>query len=428
MIRFFLVFFLLGISMQSHAWYDRGNGGYGVFCKGQPSQALDLYEAESRFKMHVDPAHLSSIQDRVGYLISKIEKLNPRRAALYRSWYKTFDKETEFVPKVNLKPIEDLGFAYFPQDCELKQLVYQREANEALNKARYTIDRSLWDRLPLRDQAALVMHELVYREFSAPPLPHKTSESTRYFNAMLNSLELNKMTMRGYYKKLQEINILTGQAYGVDILVSGWDSERSEWRGFSNTFPKLEEGHTYGHFALDANYTFKHGDFAIKPVCGGQWAMFGPGVRSLGEMSFEDDLVRHIFAEKTSADVEYCDGFYEGPDGFGLLGDTWYFEDNGKPWWVVGHPKKDVRAMIFRPANGWPLISILSSIPNGRYDFIWSEKQDIKKILVVGTACFDGPNKTILILTDSALNGPIIELDLHDLHKEVSKLKDCPPE
>jgi hypothetical protein len=47
-----------------------------------------------------------------------------------------------------------------------------------LNKARYTISADIWNKLAPIDQAAIVIHELIYREMALPPSAHMNSEPT----------------------------------------------------------------------------------------------------------------------------------------------------------------------------------------------------------------------------------------------------------
>ena len=216
----FLVVLLSSSLSFAQDWYEKGNGGFVLKCPSQPLRVLDLQELESRYKseMTLDEQNLSSLKGRIEYLISKLEKLNPQRAQKYRSWYSVYDQETEYVANTEFDVIGDLGMVRIPAGCKLSQIAFRREPS-ILNKARYTVSKDLWDQLGIIDKAALVMHELIYREFSASPNRHQTSEPSRYFNALVNSKELQTMTVDQYLKVLKKLRVTS---VGYSSLDASW--------------------------------------------------------------------------------------------------------------------------------------------------------------------------------------------------------------
>jgi len=88
---------------------------------------------------------------------------------------------------VVLRDIPDSIESFLPADCALEQLVIQSEP-DVPGDARYLINDDIWRRLPVEDQVAVILHEIIYRE--AFPLGHQDSRKVRYFNSWLYSNDI----------------------------------------------------------------------------------------------------------------------------------------------------------------------------------------------------------------------------------------------
>jgi hypothetical protein len=327
--KIILILFVLLMTGQSYAWYERGNGGFMVACPGHVPRTLDLHELENRYGLHLDPGHDTALDERVNYLISKIQKLNPRRAELYQTWFKTFITESQFVPNVKFSSIGDVGKVELPANCELQQVIFQRETSP-MNEWRYTIDLNLWKQLSLVDQAALVLHELIYRELTGPLLPQMTSESTRHFNALVNSTEFNGFTPRDYLLRLQDINVINADYQGIAILLSARQDENSPWIKLPLSF------HDNGQplmVTLDGSSDFEWDGKILESFC----RIFSPYnsaakvIPTIGVLKFSQDGQPQSITPLAESDgpvlVERCQSAYEKEDGRRILRNEWSFKD-----------------------------------------------------------------------------------------------------
>lgn len=224
-----LVLFITLAPLFSHAvkWVERGNGGFVLKCKDSENQVFDIYEARKRFQV-LDQKNLSSVDERVQYLLGKIEKVNPSRAALYRGWYASFMGESEFLDGVELTPVPDIGLGIKPKNCDLELAVFQREP-DALNKKRYVISLDLWNSLDNLNKAALIIHEITYRELIEVGSMHQTSESTRYFNSALHSEKFEYLTIQEYLSLLQNLRFPRADYNGYTIRLM-YTLENINWR------------------------------------------------------------------------------------------------------------------------------------------------------------------------------------------------------
>jgi hypothetical protein len=210
-----LLILFLPLSSFAVRWVERGNGGFVLQCPGKATQTYDLYEAQERFG-HLDQEKAESVSTRMVYLLNKLAKKNPTRAILYLGWYETFFKDSKFVDGQDLAPIGDIGFGSKPKVCNFALAVFQRNP-DAFDKQRYTIRRDLWNELDVTSQAALIMHELIYREAINFSEAHTTSESSRYLNALLNAPEFTPLSDKDYLEILQTIGFETADYAGFSV-------------------------------------------------------------------------------------------------------------------------------------------------------------------------------------------------------------------
>ena len=238
-IVFALTMLVSSLSFAGGEWYEKGNGGFILQCPVKANQTLDLFELQDRYKtsMTLDTDHAGSVKERVEYLLAKIERLNSNRAAKYRMWFASYEQEAEYVPNIQFDRLGDLGLVRIPDVCNLAQVIFQREPG-ILNSARYTVNKKLWETLTVLDQAALVMHELIYREFVSSPNFHQTSERSRYFNALVNSKEILKMPLEKYMGILQELKVASA---GYNQLNPAWTPQ---WGNLAAYWPMRSEEHT----------------------------------------------------------------------------------------------------------------------------------------------------------------------------------------
>lgn len=202
-----LIVLLMGLSISAPALAsDRiGNGGDVIVCAGS-IEMLDAYQARTSLKLTLDPAAEGmNYESVVSYHLDRLAMVNPTRAEMFRGWFRDFEQEAERLSGITLVDIPDTGAQAIPAGCELKQAAVQRADEDRLpGESRYIIDQDLWSRMNEFTRAALILHELGYRErLTAAYAPtYDTDDGTmdlvnaresryvRYFNAHLLSKEL----------------------------------------------------------------------------------------------------------------------------------------------------------------------------------------------------------------------------------------------
>lgn len=155
----------IGNLAMAQGVFDRGNGGGGVRCDkagGQTVEVLDLY-AMHEFGFTLDPAVPSDFDQALAFAFTRFTQSNDEvmNERLQTEW-QNFKTELQFVQHP-LKNISDFGMKPFiPKKCKLVQLAIQWD-EKAFAGRYFIITEPLWNKLSGTHQAALIMHELIYR-------------------------------------------------------------------------------------------------------------------------------------------------------------------------------------------------------------------------------------------------------------------------
>lgn len=179
-------FFLLSLIIISQATFagERGNGGDVIVCRTSKGdiesiEMLDLYEARELHGLALDPS-LSAENTLEQNLFSLIDGIRwvgaPVRAHSYKKLADAFFAEAEISHFGGLPDIPDHGDISLPENCSLEQVAIQelypidrsqkRGCDDFFKeKPRYKIEKSLWDKMDTVNRAALIMHEIIYRDF-----------------------------------------------------------------------------------------------------------------------------------------------------------------------------------------------------------------------------------------------------------------------
>jgi hypothetical protein len=202
-----LLVLVMGFALSTAALAsDRiGNGGDVIVCAGG-IEMLDAYQARTSLKLTLDPAVEGlGYEAIVNYHLDRLAMVNPGRAKMFREWFRSFEQEAERLSGITLVDIPDTGAQAIPAGCELKQAAVQRAEEDRLpGEYRYILDQDLWNGMNEFTRAALVLHELGYRERLMPAyaptydthngkmdlVNARESRYVRYFNAHLLSKEL----------------------------------------------------------------------------------------------------------------------------------------------------------------------------------------------------------------------------------------------
>ncbi len=183
-----------------------GNGADVVVCENEPSnrlRLLDLYERDALFRFKpllLDSGALDPVSLAKEVLQKQLKNLDPSRLDLYSSWIESFFLESLDSDQAQLTDIEDSGILIVPRDCFVTQLVIQRKPIFG-DDPRYLINDQLFKDLTIEHQAAVLVHEAVYREVI--PNSPTSSVNVRAFTALIFSARLSDMTQDVYDKFLR---------------------------------------------------------------------------------------------------------------------------------------------------------------------------------------------------------------------------------
>ncbi|MEK2646503.1 hypothetical protein [Bdellovibrio sp. BCCA] len=195
-------------------WAERGNGGDVIVCPQSPLGNLmyDAYEAEVRYQFKLifpdleepewpdtgapnygDEMSLDFSLKIAKELVQRIETQDPVRAQRYFQWLAEFKNDTRFLPEVELFDIPDTGIGFIPPQCSLHQLIIQRTPKFPQDR-RYMVALDYWQWMQPEQQAAAILHEIIYRDLAESKAWTGTSEPARYFNALILSDAIGQMS------------------------------------------------------------------------------------------------------------------------------------------------------------------------------------------------------------------------------------------
>ncbi|WP_413575729.1 hypothetical protein ACLVWU_15335 [Bdellovibrio sp. HCB290] len=170
------------------------NGGDVIECPGYevPSyHSLDLYEGEEVYGLkRTDFNSFTDYKAIVIQVLKRMEKVDPVRAKNYRLVLNNFEKESKIVVG-EFGNVRDEGFLAIPEGCSLKQAAVQFRTHTP-EGIKYVFNLGLWNKMSAPTKAALVLHELIYRE-ALGSQNIKTSTRVRYFNAFLHSSKMDNI-------------------------------------------------------------------------------------------------------------------------------------------------------------------------------------------------------------------------------------------
>ena len=214
---------------------EKGNGGDAVVCYDTNNritsvELLDFYEAKKKGRIRsLDLGDQSlTVNEKVKYVLKKLERINPSRAKKYELWLEEFFSEDLLDWSEKLVNIDDTGALGIPENCEVEQVAVQEKPLFKGDK-RYVIRKKLWDLMSKDHKAGLVLHELIYREASEIKIcikngyesfscyqPHQSSKKVRYFNSMISSEnKLNNISDRDYHQLIVDSDLVRAD---VDIV------------------------------------------------------------------------------------------------------------------------------------------------------------------------------------------------------------------
>jgi len=140
-----------------------------------------------------------TLQEKIQFVLNRLKKVAPNRAHSYAKWIADLlGGEAAFYENAILPVTADMGVTILPVNCEVAQVVVQRNEQEATipGLARYLFDKNVFFNLDLDSQAALIFHEVIYRE--ALMNGAKSSVTSRYLNYLILSKKMETITQEQF--------------------------------------------------------------------------------------------------------------------------------------------------------------------------------------------------------------------------------------
>lgn len=215
-----------------------GGGGNALICqeKGKfTTQLLDLYEAEQLdIEREMGPA--PDFIGKIEYVLKRLENVSYARSHIYRAMIADLlTKDTQWVQNSVMPMIDDVKLTTFPRGCLLVQVAVQRplEQKNIPNARTYIIDRELFQLLDEDSKAALLLHEVMYREarFSGK----EDSIFTRHMVGLISSREILKYDLPRFREVLRKNGIRCLEMQPAPTLLSV-DLTSSEPCGYAQNY------------------------------------------------------------------------------------------------------------------------------------------------------------------------------------------------
>ncbi len=206
---------------------ELGNGGDVFYCPGSSKVMLvDLYEATQLGKTLNFGLPGLDYRAIVKYTLARWTSLSPLRMNRYSEWLETFDSESSFVSGIELPNIPDEGILVRPIGCEIRQIAIQlKDEDLDASYKRFTINKDLWDILPEPDKAALVLHELIFREAIMAKMP--VSLRVRHLTGVL----MSNSTNQDYFEASKNLCglFLEWPKYGFELMLDESSLPAEKW-------------------------------------------------------------------------------------------------------------------------------------------------------------------------------------------------------
>jgi len=170
---------------------DLGNGGDAVVCvKPGDKTRVELFDyMEARV---LDPqmtfdlgSEQLTVQEKVAYVLARLQKVSPRRAAKYKAFIKSISTDRNFVDS-ELVQVHDTHHSIMPANCELKQVALHLNHKFDSYRKRVLINRSLYQQMDDNSKAGLFIHEAIYNELIMKGKIFDSS-GVRFLNAAISS-------------------------------------------------------------------------------------------------------------------------------------------------------------------------------------------------------------------------------------------------
>lgn len=403
-----LIFFaalVLSSSAFANNWYDRGNAGFAIFCAGETKpHVLDLYEVSQRHGLVPALSAKTTAVEKAVDLLSRLNSLDPARAKTYRMWAQDFMGSASFMTSANeFVKTPDAGLVTLPVGCKLEQLVFQRNPS-ILNKSRYIVNSALWNQLDADNQAALLVHEVIYREFINSLSFEVTSERIRTFNALIHADGLQGLSQESYLALLQELHFPTFEYKGLALSLGSMDATGS-WNVSRLSF----ENGVIRNAVLSGRHPFERP--YVKFYCNDS-----ASVADLGAVVLNNDgnlvslRVNSDFVQKDECPLPFME-YRTAKSDFTVSGTSWDFDSNEQPAAVKGTLSTSGQFQLNYAGTTYSLAWDLFKPVNVETYFGFDKDLNLRELGLGGAACRSSLNQSVIFTPKNFLSDSILLLD-----------------
>lgn len=196
----------LSILGTSHAFAAKERGGGDILvCTtgvGTTYELLDLYEARTR-GWTVDLGDPSlSVDQKLELALNRFET-RVYDMGFLKSHVASFKDVSNYMPGVSLVNIEDSKHIAVPKLCHLEQGAIQKDPTLA-GEVLYNIDQDLWSKLDSSSQAALILHEVIYKYHRDEGATD--SVKSRFLVGLIASKDILKLDIPTLVSYLRSVN------------------------------------------------------------------------------------------------------------------------------------------------------------------------------------------------------------------------------
>ncbi|WII73939.1 hypothetical protein QJS83_08625 [Bdellovibrio sp. 22V] len=179
---------VLFISFPAFAQYVVRNGGYTVQCLDARPKTLEIMEGEAQgFAIHYSSkrSYLAKAAD----LISRISLVDAGKSQKYTAWLKEWKSQIIWMPELDLYSPADKGTVVLPfKHCRERIGIVQ--INETrFGEQKYWINPVVWNNLDEDQKAALLLHELIYRDLLEEH-PESNAFLVRKINLKIHTVDI----------------------------------------------------------------------------------------------------------------------------------------------------------------------------------------------------------------------------------------------
>ncbi|UXR65881.1 hypothetical protein EZJ49_06420 [Bdellovibrio bacteriovorus] len=324
---------------EANNWYDRGNAGFVLACAGKKPVVLDLHENSTRQLGKIQFSSATTVTAKALDIISRLDSYDGGRAAQYKSWALSFFNEAQWIHDAAFNQTPDLGMVIIPNDCRLEQVIFQRNPS-VLNKTRYMIDENLWSQLDSDNQAALIVHEIIYREFMNSVTKELASERIRIFNLVAHTNALQGLTLPEYIALLQELHFTSYISQNLKFTI-GFASYDKGWLNLPLTL-NADGNVIKGTLAAQQTFIRKHISYSCNTT----------ELAALGLVKLDDNGTLRTLNVQDDFDTHLCGLPFTtipGDDGpITISGTVWSFDENEQPLYISGVPDRAHHSFTYK--------------------------------------------------------------------------------